>query len=74
MACSELLRCRHSLGFSLGHVETKPSPSQDYEKWEELHSLDGEEGRVRQGTVGPLVRASPAQGGRGVGSGRTRHA
>ena len=68
MACSELFWCLHSLGFSLGHVETKPSPSQDYEKLEELSSPDGEEGLVRQGAAGPLVRASPAWGGRGVGS------
>lgn len=31
MASSGLLQSLHSLEFSLGHVETKPSPSQYYE-------------------------------------------
>lgn len=59
MACSQLLQCLHSLGFSLGHVETKPSPSQDYENMGQLGSPDEREGRVRQDTATPLVRTSP---------------
>lgn len=59
---SELLRCLHS--FSLGHVETKPRPSQDDENLGELSSPDVGEGRVGQDTTAALVRASMSQGWR----------
>lgn len=51
VACSELLLCLHSLGFSLGHVETKLSPSQDYESLGELSSTD-ERGTLDKAQLG----------------------
>lgn len=51
VACSELLLCLQSLGYSLGHVETKPSPSQDYEAVGELSS-PGERGELDKAQLG----------------------
>lgn len=68
---SELLRYLHS--FSLGHVETKHSPSQDYENLRELSSPDVGEGRVGQDTTVALVRASTAQGWRRTTGVQTQH-
>lgn len=62
MASSKLLQYHYIV--SLGHVETKPSPSQDYENMGELSSSDQGEGRVGQDRANTLLRASLARGWR----------